>query len=120
MAEQQAAENIKFLDSDVPEFSAEAAADVARELYGVEGAFKRLYSERDQNFRIRQADGATVVLKFANSEEHPGVLDLQHQALIHIERRDAELPVPRVIRTKTGDLIGTVDGPDGRRHIVRL
>ena len=120
MADQNAAENIKFLDSDVPEFSAEAAAGVARNLYGVEGEFKRLYSERDQNFRIRQADGATVVLKFANSEEDPGVLDLQHQALIHIERRDAGLPVPRVIRTKAGELSDIVEGPDGRRHIVRL
>ena len=120
MAEQRAAENIKFLDSDVPEFSAEAAAEVARELYGVEGEFKRLYSERDQNYRIRQADGATCVLKFANSEEDPGVLDLQHQALIHIEGRDPDLPVPRVIRSLAGDLSGTVDGPDGRSHIVRL
>ena len=120
MAEQRAAENIKFLDSDVPEFSAEAAAEVARELYGVEGEFKRLYSERDQNYRIRQADGATVVLKFANSDEDPAVLDLQHQALIHIEQRDSELPVPRVIRTTEGALSDTVKGADGRRHIVRL
>ena len=60
------------------------------------------------------------MLKFANSEEDPGVLDLQHQALSHIERRDAGLPVPRVIRTKAGELSDIVEGPDGRRHIVRL
>ena len=51
MRETTAGENIKFLDSDVPDISADAAARVVRELYGIEGALSRLYSERDQNFR---------------------------------------------------------------------
>jgi 4-aminobutyrate aminotransferase-like enzyme/Ser/Thr protein kinase RdoA (MazF antagonist) len=113
-------ENIKFLDSDVPNFSADAAAQVVRELYGIEGAFSQLYSERDQNFRVRTTDGADYVLKFANSEEDPGVLDMQHQALAHVEARDPELPVPRVIRNCDGAMSGAVDDADGKAHIVRL
>ena len=112
--------NIKFLDSDVPDFSADDAARVARELYGIEGEFKRIYSERDQNFRISDANGPAYVLKFANSDEDPGVLDMQHQALAHVEARDPELPVPRVIRTKDGALSSTTDDADGKTHIVRL
>ena len=116
MAEQ----NIKFLDSAVPEFSAEAAAEVAREHFAVEGVLKALYSERDQNFRITQGNGEIVLLKIANSHEDSAVLDMQHRALAHIERQDPELPVPRVIRTVDGEMSRAVQGPDGARHIVRL
>ncbi len=120
MSEPTAGENIKFLDSDVPDFSADAAAQVVRELYGIEGEFSRLYSERDQNFRVRTADGTDYVLKFANSDEDPGVLDMQHQALAHIEARDPDLPVPRVIHTRDGAMSSTIDDLDGKAHIVRL
>jgi len=73
MSETTAGENIKFLDSDVPDISADAAARVVRELYGIEGAFSRLYSERDQNFRVRATDGSDYVLAKA-SHENPAAL----------------------------------------------
>ena len=114
------AKNIKFLDSDVPGFTADAAAATARDLFGIEGALTRLYSERDQNFLIRQADGAAHVLKIAHGEEDPNVFDLQHRALVHIERRDPGLPVPRIIRTRGGEMTGVVEGPGGATHMVRL
>jgi len=120
MSDSTGGENIKFLDSDVPTFTAEDAVRVARELYGIEGEFKRLYSERDQNYRISDSNGPAYVLKFANSDEDPGVLDMQHQALAHVEDRDPELPVPRVIRTKDGALSDIVDDADGKAHIVRV
>lgn len=120
MSKPTVGENIKFLDSDVPDFSTDAAAQVVRELYGIVGTFSRLYSERDQNFRVRATDGADYVLKFANSDEDPGVLDMQHQALAHVEARDPELPVPRVIRTRDGALSASIDDSDGKAHIVRL
>ncbi len=120
MTENNTGENIKFLDSDVPDFSAEAAARVMRELYGIEGTFSRLYSERDQNFRVRAADGADYVFKIANIDEDPGVLDLQHQALAHVEARDPDLPVPRVIRTRDGAMSGSIDDAGGKAHMVRL
>ena len=112
--------NIKFLDSPVPEFSMAAAAGIARDHYGLEGEFKALYSERDQNFRIRRDDGVDFILKIANRDEDPGVLDMQHQALAHIERQDPELPAPRVMRTSDGALSCDVEGPGGACHTVRL
>jgi Ser/Thr protein kinase RdoA (MazF antagonist) len=120
MSETTVGENIKFLDSDVPDFSADTAARVVHDMYGIEGTFSRLYSERDQNFRVRAPDGADYVLKFANSDEDPGVLDMQHQALAHVEARDPDLPVPRVIRTRDGAMSGTIDDAGGKAHIVRL
>jgi 4-aminobutyrate aminotransferase-like enzyme len=120
MSEPTASDNIKFLDSDVPSFSADAATQVVRELYGIEGGFSRLYGERDQNFRVCATDGTDYVLKFANSDEDPGVLDMQHQALAHIEERDPDLPIPRVIRTLDGAMSGSLDDADGKAHIVRL
>jgi len=120
MSETTVGENIKFLDSDVPDISADAAARVLRELYGIEGALSRLYSERDQNFRVRATDGSDYVLKIANSDEDPGVLDMQHQALAHVEARDPDLPTPRVIRTRDGAMSGFIDGAGGKAHIVRL
>jgi Ser/Thr protein kinase RdoA (MazF antagonist) len=120
MSETTIRENIKFLDSDVPDFGAEAAARAVRELYGIEGAFSRLYSERDQNFRVRAADGTEYVFKIANSDEDPGVLDMQHQALSHVEARDPNLPVPRVIRTRKGAMSGSIEDAGGKAHIVRL
>ena len=92
-------ENIKFLDSAVPEFSIAAAAEIARVNFGVVGEFKALYSERDQNFRIRRHDGVDFLLKIANSHEDPAVLDMQHKALAHSERQDPALPSPRAIPT---------------------
>ena len=60
------------------------------------------------------------MLKFANSEEDPAVLDLQHQALLHIEARDPTFPVPRIIRTRDGGLTGSAEDAAGTPHIVRL
>ena len=120
MSESGAGENIKFLDSDVPAFSDEAAAELLRAAYGIAGTLKRLYSERDQNFRVRAADGTAYVLKIANRDEDPGVLDLQHQALAHLEARDPSLPTPRVIRTRDGALSGSIADGEGRAHIYRL
>ena len=120
MSEATDGENIKLLGSAVPDFNPDDAAQVVRELYGIEGAISRLYSERDQNFRLRATDGADYVLKIANSDEDPGVLDMQHRALAHVEAHDPDLLVPRVIRTRDGAMSGSIDDANGKAHIVRL
>ncbi|HEY5657704.1 MAG TPA: aminotransferase class III-fold pyridoxal phosphate-dependent enzyme [Myxococcota bacterium] len=89
-------------------------------MYHLEGEVQSLYSERDQNFRVRAGDGREFVLKIANPAEDPAVLDFQTCALLHIAGIDASLPVPRVIRTADGSPSRWIVGPDGRRSIVRL
>ncbi len=78
----------------------------AREFYGLGGTWSSLEGERDQNFRIMGADGASVVFKLCHPAEGDAVLQCQGLALEHIASADPSLPVPRLIRTRDGELLG--------------
>lgn len=110
---------IKFMDRNPPTFSEDEARRIAEEIFGLSGDFSVLVSERDQNYRIAAGE-QDYVLKFANAEEEPGVVDFQIRALEHIERQDASLPVPRVVRTKTDTVTEWVEDARGARHMVRV
>ena len=82
----------------------ERAAQLVREGYGfVPDAMTRLTGERDENFRLTGPAGAEYVLKIANPAENPAETDFQTAALLHLEKADPTLPVPRVIRTTRGE-----------------
>ncbi len=87
------------LSTAPPTLSPEQAADLAQVHFGVAGTLTRLVSERDLNFRLTTPVG-TYVLKLANPAEPAQVTHFQTTALLHLE--DADLPVPRVIRTRSG------------------
>ncbi len=116
----QALNNIKFLDRNLPTFSEEEARQIAADLYGLSGEFKPLKSERDQNFSIHTERDGSYVLKLSNAAEDPGVIDFQTQALLYIERQDPSLPVPRVIPTRGGEPYTTFHDREGTPHIVRV
>ncbi len=111
---------IKYLDRNPPAFAEDAVRRFARDLFGLDGDFEPLVSERDQNFRLRAEDGDAFVLKIANAEEDPGVIDFQTRALMHVERQDPGMPVPRVVRAVNGAVTRTVSGPGGTRHVVHV
>ncbi|MDP9588373.1 UNVERIFIED_ORG: Ser/Thr protein kinase RdoA (MazF antagonist) [Shinella zoogloeoides] len=96
----------------------DAAAAVAA-VYGLEGEVKRLSSERDETFLFRRTDGTAFILKIANAAEDPAALEFQDGALLHLERAAPCVPVPRLIRTRTGEQSHTLASPDGPR-IMRL
>ncbi len=98
MSEFSRARDVKFLDRNPPTFRDEAVRRIAADLFGLEGEFKSLASERDQNFRIQAARSEQYVLKIANVDEDPDVADLQVQGLLHVENVDPGMPVPRVVR----------------------
>src|SRR5579862_7743353 len=109
---------MKFLAPIAPSFSASEALMLAERHYGLTGEIEPLYSERDQNFRLRTKSGDWT-LKIASVEEAPAVIDSQIQALRHIERMDPGLPVPRVHPTRDGASSVIVShGADS--HIVYL
>ncbi len=60
------------------------------------------------------------MLKIANPAESPDVIDFQTRALLHVASRDPGLPVPRVRTTTAEEPFRIVEGPDGRRHVVRM
>jgi Ser/Thr protein kinase RdoA (MazF antagonist) len=107
------------LEEPAPAFSAAQAEEIARRAFDLDASAHPLASERDQNFRLRAADGSDWVLKLANPAEDPALLDMQTRALLHIAQVDPELAVPRVRATREGSLFHEVDAGDGRRCIVR-
>jgi len=87
---------MSVLETRPPRFSAEEAADIAAEVFGVEGPAVDLGSERDQTFLV----GEDTVLKISNAGEDPKVLDLEHAAISHVLRVDPALPVVRPLRER--------------------
>jgi Ser/Thr protein kinase RdoA (MazF antagonist) len=120
LADQNTNLKVKFLDRNPPDFSEQEAKQITLDLYGLEGEFTPLTSERDSNFRIRTETEDSYVLKLSNVGEEPGDIDFQTQALLHIQSQDPELLVPRVIRTKDGDAYSTAKGPQGADHLVHM
>jgi 4-aminobutyrate aminotransferase-like enzyme/Ser/Thr protein kinase RdoA (MazF antagonist) len=108
------------LEVKAPAFSTGQAVDIAQRAFDIQASAYPLNSERDQNFHLRAKDGREWVLKIANPAEDPAILDMQSQALLHIAQVDPGLPIPRVKTTPDGALFHQIDGPDGRRFIVRV
>lgn len=103
-----------------PRFSNEQAAALASSLFAVDGTIEPLPSERDQNFLVTDDTGARYVLKIANATEPIEMLEFQNRAIEHLAARTGHLALPRILRTRDGAAIAEADGPDGRRHFVRL
>src|SRR5689334_1216946 len=95
-------EATNVLDSSAPVISDDKAHAILAEFFGIDGNLTTLTSERDKNFHVSAGDGRDYVLKIANSVEPPEVTKFQTDALLHIQRMDPELPVPRVIPTREG------------------
>lgn len=98
---------------------AAAARETAR-LFGVEGALVPLRSERDQNFRVDTASGATFILKLSHPAEDARATALQSAVLRHLAAVDPALPVPRVVPTLDGGSEGMMQVPGEAPRIVRL
>ncbi len=63
------------LEAPAPAFSAERAAELAREIFGVIGSAEPLGSERDQNFRIRPVPSSDRDDPGGGSDRDPGQAD---------------------------------------------
>lgn len=108
---------MKFLKIIAPRFSLEQIAELAARHYGLRGQIDLLYSERDQNFRLREDNGGTWTLKIASVEEDPAIIDCQIEVMRHIEAVDPALPVPRVRLSVDGAPTVTIKASDGASHI---
>jgi 4-aminobutyrate aminotransferase-like enzyme/Ser/Thr protein kinase RdoA (MazF antagonist) len=97
------------LESTPPQFTADEAARIAADLFGVRGAASALGSERDQAFLLEDG-GRGAVLKISNAREDESVLDLEDAAIAHVAAVDPDLPVARPLAARA-----SFDG-----HQVRL
>lgn len=102
-----------------PDVDPEIAAALVANLYGKRGTAARLTSERDQNFRLDCADESRFVLKISNPAEDIELADFQVCALQHVALVDPHLPVPRIVRSRSGESLVRVP-VDGGIRTVRL
>ena len=108
---------MKFLKIIAPRFSLEEVAELATRHFGLRGEIDLLYSERDQNFRLREDSGDTWTLKIASIEEDPAIIDCQIETMRHIQAVDPSLPVPRVRPSVDGAPTVTISGKGGAVHV---
>ncbi len=107
------------LDAAPPALSPDQAADLARAHFGLEVVATDIVSERDQNFRLTDADGGAWVLKVSNAAEDRGVVEMEVAAVERIAMLDASLPVPLARPALHGSPIASAE-VDGSTHLVRL
>ena len=111
---------MKFLRANAPRFPIGEIEQLAQEHFGLSGSLDPLYSERDQNTRLREADGTAWVLKIGNAAEDPAIIDCQLETLLHIAKVDPGLPVPRVRRTTSGATYVRIQSEDGATHLFHV
>jgi Ser/Thr protein kinase RdoA (MazF antagonist) len=87
---------LSILSTPSPEVTEQQATEIARTHYGLDTSARKLASERDQMFRLREAGGSEYLLKITNPAEPPAVTHLQTAALQWIAETGSELPVQRI------------------------
>jgi Ser/Thr protein kinase RdoA (MazF antagonist) len=108
------------LDS-IPRFTAAEALAVAMKDFGIDGEVSPLPSERDQNFLITDTRGGKFVLKIANRNDAPQLLDFQHQAMRRVAASPIDCRVQSVVCTRAGSDIASIENAAaGVRHCVRV
>jgi 4-aminobutyrate aminotransferase-like enzyme/Ser/Thr protein kinase RdoA (MazF antagonist) len=100
--------------------SAEEAARLARDLYGLVVTAKSLPGEYDDNFYLVAADGAQYVLKVMHPARELAFIDLQCQALQHLAKHAEALVLQRVVPTRSGELQTEITAADDTNRLVWL
>src|SRR5437667_459540 len=96
------------------------AVRLARELYGIETAARTLPGEYDDNFHLTSRDGHGFVLKVMHPAREQSFIDMQCRALQHLAQRAPQLPLPRVIPNRQGELFSSTMAADGSTRLVWL
>jgi Ser/Thr protein kinase RdoA (MazF antagonist) len=105
----------------IPSFTAAEALAAARRDFGIVGEAAALPSERDQNFLITDAAGGKFVLKIANLNDVPELLDFQNQAMRRVEKARVGCRVQQVVSSLRGSDISNIrNARTGNDHCLRL
>ena len=113
--------NSSLANRNPPQFELSQIKSLVRELYGLEGCFTALNSERDLAWLVRNEEGPQGVIKISNAQEPEGIVDLQIKAVEHILEQEPTLVVPPVIATRQGNAYEWITSDlSGERHMIRL
>jgi 4-aminobutyrate aminotransferase-like enzyme/Ser/Thr protein kinase RdoA (MazF antagonist) len=88
-----------------PSFSKERVLNLIKIEYGFSGELRELPSDRDQNFYLKSENGKEYVIKIANKFEKKETLEFQNAAMNHLENNDNLFISPKVIKSKSNNLI---------------
>ncbi len=96
-----------------PAFDIEHLLKIAKDQFDVSGVATGLVSERDQNIRITDSEGQSVVLKIANSGDDRSFLLMQNQMLRHLALTAPDINVPYPVMTTSGADLAVISAPSG-------
>ena len=96
------------------------AISLVRECYGLEARAARLTGERDENFRLRTAEGRDYLFKVGHPAESAAVSELTTAALQHLQHEEPDLPCPRVVRERAGGSHFRLIDEQGNGRTARL
>ena len=108
--------NVK--DHSLPDISKRDAEELCQEYFGIDGQAQHLGKHRGRNFLVR-VDDASFVLKVASDVAQRALLDMQNQVMGHLARHSA-IPVPEVIRDRSGQQIVLHEDDEGRLLLIRV
>jgi 4-aminobutyrate aminotransferase-like enzyme/Ser/Thr protein kinase RdoA (MazF antagonist) len=112
---------IRFLHLRQPDLDVDDVQKLVTARYGIDGVYRSVRSERDQNFVIEIDGSDDCVVKISNPDERLESIDFQIAALCHIESLDPALPIPRVVQTLAGEnfFVAEIGGDDYIVHMLR-
>jgi 4-aminobutyrate aminotransferase-like enzyme/Ser/Thr protein kinase RdoA (MazF antagonist) len=87
--------------------------------YGLSGILHPIAAERDQNFRLECGE-ATYLLKICAADEGFALAEAQALALQHIAETGPDLPVPRIINSKSGNAVTPLSHEDEEYPVLLL
>ncbi len=83
--------------------------EALRRRWGLTGTLTPLSGERDRNFLL-ESEGAAYVVKVASPDEPDEALRFQSELLKWLEDHGSTVPTPRVVPSRSGALIESLDG----------
>ena len=102
-----------------PSFTLADIRRAAMTHFGLAGTWTPLEGERDQNFKVVDNAGGVHVFKLCNGREPQEIVRCQAAALANVARADADLPVPRLRPSLTGEPIAVAEF-EGAPHRLML
>jgi Ser/Thr protein kinase RdoA (MazF antagonist) len=82
-----------------------AAMELIEQHYSTIGDVSLLTGERDENFRMESTEGDGTIFKIFGPSQADAAADMLAKILIYLERTAPDLPVPRLIVGRSGEIL---------------